>query len=317
MRGDLFSTFALGGGSNSTAALSFDPRLAARVKVSDHATMLSAFGITHQEPSFILPIPGLSPSTNLGRLQTAVQTSLGVETHLPYEITATATGFLQDFLDMTDPTATCIDNALGSANVSCNDERGARTRLRSRALRAKAAHQAHHRLALVHALALDPPGALALRPRRDHRCPQRVRPAPTSSARSAPSISAAGGALARRSSPTPARRTRRREFGVPVAPYNSQRLPAFYRIDVRIEKSWPLGKKGHIAVVLEGLNITLQQEATEAECVSTTTPMPGVLDRCTPALHRADLDPEPRRGGISLRRTILSAMRREVRHRAL
>ncbi len=64
-----------------------------------------------------------------------------------------------------------------------------------------------------------------------------------------------------------------------MLPYNDQRLPGFYRLDFRIEKSWPFGKKGHISVVLEGLNVTLQREATQATCTETGSFTP---DTCSP-----------------------------------
>ena len=58
------------------------------------------------------------------------------------------------------------------------------------------------------------------------------------------------------------------EQGFPVAPFNGYRLPDFWRIDVRLEKRWRLGKRGQIAVVLEGLNITFNKEAISAQCVA-------------------------------------------------
>jgi hypothetical protein len=43
-------------------------------------------------------------------------------------------------------------------------------------------------------------------------------------------------------------------------------LPGFYRIDVRLEKAWHVGKNGKIAFVIEGLNVTLNKEATDVNC---------------------------------------------------
>lgn len=48
---------------------------------------------------------------------------------------------------------------------------------------------------------------------------------------------------------------------VPVPPYNSQRDPAYYRVDVRLEKRWQLGDEQFIAFVIEGQNVTLNKEA--------------------------------------------------------
>jgi hypothetical protein len=46
-----------------------------------------------------------------------------------------------------------------------------------------------------------------------------------------------------------------------------RRLPPFYRLDVRMEKRWPIGDSGAFwALVLEVLNTTLSQEVVAREC---------------------------------------------------
>ncbi len=47
---------------------------------------------------------------------------------------------------------------------------------------------------------------------------------------------------------------------VSVPPYNDQRDPPFFRVDVRLEKRWPIGHDGSIAFVFEGQNVTLSKE---------------------------------------------------------
>jgi hypothetical protein len=49
---------------------------------------------------------------------------------------------------------------------------------------------------------------------------------------------------------------------VPAPPYNAYRDPPFYRLDVRLEKRWPLGNDGYIAFIAEGQNITLSKQVT-------------------------------------------------------
>ncbi|MEO6417887.1 MAG: hypothetical protein ABIP39_00670, partial [Polyangiaceae bacterium] len=79
---------------------------------------------------------------------------------------------------------------------------------------------------------------------------------------------------------------------IPVPPFNSERLPGFYRIDVRIEKAWRVGKKGRIAFVIEGLNVTLNKEASDVTCtpamgnngfglIGQKVPAGLPLDKCT------------------------------------
>jgi hypothetical protein len=55
-------------------------------------------------------------------------------------------------------------------------------------------------------------------------------------------------------------------LGVPVLPYNTDRLPGFFRVDGRIEKSWLIGAHDRIAIVLEGVNLTLAKETVSAQC---------------------------------------------------
>ena len=53
-----------------------------------------------------------------------------------------------------------------------------------------------------------------------------------------------------------------RDGSWPVPPYNAYRTPAFFRVDVRLEKRWRLGETGSLAFVLEGLNVTMSKEVT-------------------------------------------------------
>jgi hypothetical protein len=58
--------------------------------------------------------------------------------------------------------------------------------------------------------------------------------------------------------------------GLPKAPDptdpTSTRLPPFYRVDLRFEKRWELGKKAWISFVAEWMNATLSKEAIATTC---------------------------------------------------
>lgn len=56
------------------------------------------------------------------------------------------------------------------------------------------------------------------------------------------------------------------ELAYPRAARHPPRAPAFYRLDWRIEKRWPLGKRGFWALVAEVLNTTLHEETLEMSC---------------------------------------------------
>jgi hypothetical protein len=50
-------------------------------------------------------------------------------------------------------------------------------------------------------------------------------------------------------------------------PGDKARLPSFHRLDVRLEKRWPIGSAGaYWAFVLEVLNTTLSKEVITREC---------------------------------------------------
>ena len=63
---------------------------------------MHAYGVAHQPPSFVVPIPGLTPGKLQGGLQSSWQTSAGVEADLPGETSAKATVFHNAFFKMND-----------------------------------------------------------------------------------------------------------------------------------------------------------------------------------------------------------------------
>jgi hypothetical protein len=57
--------------------------------------------------------------------------------------------------------------------------------------------------------------------------------------------------------------------GLPKAPDpsdGSTRLPAFFRVDLRLEKRWQLGQKAWISAIAEWMNATLSKEAVATQC---------------------------------------------------
>jgi hypothetical protein len=70
-------------------------------------------------------------------------------------------------------------------------------------------------------------------------------------------------------------------FGIPVPPYDGVRMPAFYRIDLRLEKRWRVGTSATLALVFEGMNVTLNKEVLAAHCSPANGQTASGLDRCT------------------------------------
>jgi TonB-dependent Receptor Plug Domain len=89
--------------SQGATAVGVDPRLAMRTHLSPTLRLLSAFGIAHQAPSFVVPVPGFQPGGLKGGLQKAVQESTGFEMNLGAATIATLTVFHNAFFDMSDP----------------------------------------------------------------------------------------------------------------------------------------------------------------------------------------------------------------------
>ena len=96
VRSDLFT-------SQGATAMAFDPRLAVKTDVTDTFRILSALGIAHQPPSFVVPVPGFQPGGLAGGLQKAYQESAGIEWDVLKSITGTLTVFHNAFADMSDP----------------------------------------------------------------------------------------------------------------------------------------------------------------------------------------------------------------------
>ncbi len=89
--------------SEGQSAVGIDPRLATRTQVSERVSFLTALGIAHQPPAFVVPVPGFQPGGLRGGLQRAIQESMGVELDLGDSTTFTATVFQNAFFNMSDP----------------------------------------------------------------------------------------------------------------------------------------------------------------------------------------------------------------------
>jgi hypothetical protein len=89
--------------SQGQSAVGVDPRLSLRLKMRPRLSFLAAFGLAHQPPAFVVPVPGFQPGGLRGGLQLAVQQSAGLEYDLGDATDLTATVFHNGFLNMSDP----------------------------------------------------------------------------------------------------------------------------------------------------------------------------------------------------------------------
>ncbi|HEU4538556.1 MAG TPA: TonB-dependent receptor, partial [Polyangiaceae bacterium] len=88
--------------SGGADAFALDPRVSATLAVAPRARVVHTFGLAHQPPAFVAPVPALSIGGLKGGLQRSAQASSGVELDLPWDVTATATVFKSIFFNMAD-----------------------------------------------------------------------------------------------------------------------------------------------------------------------------------------------------------------------
>ena len=252
----------------ASAIPTVDPRLATRLRLAPRATLVTTFGVSHQPPSFFVAIPGLALGKLSHGVQTSFQVSEGLEVALPAEVTAIATVFLHDYIGLTDFTATCID-AINKAPVTddCVDQR-----VRGRTLGAE--------LLVRRALTKRLTGWLAYTLSRSTREAhplfnrERLQNVPSEFDRTHV-LSLVGaydlgrgwraGGRVYAYSGRPYSQTR---DGIPIAPYNSERMPGFYRLDGRIEKRWIVRPGETVSLVFEWMNFTLNKEPFDVKCRS-------------------------------------------------
>jgi TonB family protein len=257
--------------SLANTEIGVDPRLAARVTVRPWMRVLSALGLATQPPSFILPGPGFTVGL-AGGLQQTAQSSLGVELDLPEDIQATITAFHSAFFNMTD--------ALGTAPPTASDFSQSFVQ---RVVGSGTGLEVTVRRRLTRKLG----GFLSYTLSRSNRdieqryFTQNDPPKVDFFAHSVPSsfdrthvFNLALGYDFGRGYRAGARLVV--YSGYPYAAHapqpgvdsalDTKRLPAFYRLDARLEKKWTIGKSSWLALVLEVQNATLSKEVVSRVC---------------------------------------------------
>jgi hypothetical protein len=247
--------------SGAESAVGVDPRLAGRFEISERVRIHHAYGLVHQPPAFVLPVPALTPGKLQGGLQRSFQTSAGVEVDVADATTASLTLFYNAFFNMSDtlgtstggpPTTRLDERSLGSAY-------GAEVFLRRRLTRRLGGFVSYTLSRSTRSLGREKfPSAFD----RTHVASAAVaydlgrgwRPG----ARGV-FYSGAPKQPGEEATLTPPRTT------------NVERWPPFYRLDLRLEKRWALGRTSWIAFVAEVLNATLSKDRIGDEEVGPIT----------------------------------------------
>jgi Gram-negative bacterial TonB protein C-terminal/TonB-dependent Receptor Plug Domain len=233
------------------------PRASMRVPLYKDVAALFAFGVAPQTPAFAIPLPAVGYRGLPGGLSFAYQKSAGVEFKLPLDFTATAVGFHHSYFNMRD-----IFQDRDNPDVTKSQERinspgqayGLEVLVKRKMLKGVSA-------TISYTLSRSELGSTAQRKSivnlfdRTH------------------VFQLAGAIDAGRNWFLSARsvyytgwpQVQDLLVGKPGA-----RLPYFLRFDARIEKRWTWGKRGHVSLIFEGLNVTGAKETLSQSCDAET-----------------------------------------------
>lgn len=253
--------------SNGVGVPAIEPRLAAVFSLSRHVDLEHALGVAHQPPAFTVPVPGIQVSDLEDGLQESLQSSAGVRVRPGDGWELGATVFQNAFFDMTDllgtarlrdlddtlaPEERVDDRSLGrSYGLELSARRPLTRRLAgyfaytlSRSTRSQGNRRALSAFDRTHVLHAAGAYDLGARWRAGARLttysgvPAELKPAFDDT-----------GLLAERQ------------------PQPGARSPWFFRVDVRLEKRWPIDQEGRYwALVMEMLNATLAREVVDYGC---------------------------------------------------
>ena len=249
--------------SGTQTANSTDARFTAVILGGRHLRAIETFGTTHQPPGFVPQIPGAQAGGLSSGLQRAVQISSGLACDVSSEFTAIVTAFESQFTGLVDPISQ--DRNFDLTTLDANSILHNRSSGKAMGLEFELRRPLTHRLG----------GFIAYTLSRNERVNQGLQ---SLSGYDRPHVfqGALGYDLGRHwragsrliaYSGFPAKQLVA-DSGIYV--YDGRkRAPAFYRVDVRLEKRWPFSPNGYWAVVFEMLNATLSKEVTSLTCSTT------------------------------------------------
>ncbi len=268
--------------SGGEAAVGIEPRVSSDYRISERVSLHHGVGIAHEPPAFPAPVPGLQLANLEDGLQQSVQSSWGATIKLPEAIRSKTTLFHNIFFNSTDaPGLTNVPatypaekRTLGQAyGLEVLLERSLSQRLGgmlsytlSKNIRTLGRFKAAAAWDRTHVLN----AALGYRWGHGIRTGARVvfytgRPPDVIPPPGEVGDGATLADLAREDPAISETVDRLRDTTTTVAT-TSRRTTPFYRIDLRAEKRWTLSERSWLALVLEVINATLNEEEFDLDC---------------------------------------------------
>ncbi len=250
--------------SGTESASSVDARFSAIFFGNRHIRAIETIGTSHQPPGFVPQIPGAQIGSLTNGLQRSLQLSSGIAFDVANEFTGVVTAFEAQYLNLVDPISQ--DRSFDLTTLDANSILHERTRGKDTGLEFELHRSLTRRLG----------GFLAYTLSRNERL---IDGHQSLSGFDRPHVfqGALGYDLGRywrvggrfvAYSGLAAKQQLAVDSNTYI--YNGRiRAPAFYRVDVRLEKRWPLGPKSYWAVVFEMINATLSKEVTSLTCSTT------------------------------------------------
>lgn len=257
VRADVFAS----GGVTEHA---IDPRIATRIEVDDHIAFEHTFGLAHQSASFVPGIPGAAVTNINQGLQRSMQASSSVEYQAESGSFISLTAFDSIYTNLADPLGTEHHFSLDAAQLT--------ERVRGNAYGLE--------VFFKHPLTERVGGMLSYTLSRSERSYGRIRTlssldrthVASGSLVFNPSVHWQFGARGTFHSGLP---TRRASNDGPLFDGNDRTDP-FFRLDLRGERRFRLGRRTSLSVVAELLNATFAHETTERSCNDTGCTEVGV-----------------------------------------
>lgn len=239
--------------SQNRTVVGIDPRVGAEFRVSRKVKLIDDLALSHQTPNYLPNLPGAQIAALRGGLQKALQYSSGVELALPDDMTTSVTGFEQVFFNLSDPLGYSGSIA---ANTDIVDVRGLGY---AYGLEWMLKRSLTRRLGGILSYTLS-------RSVRSHGNLNSLSGFDRTHVASFAFSYDLGRSFRFGSRGLFASGVPTRELTIDGPRFVGERAPASFRLDLRLEKQWRLGERGHVTAFVEVLNATANHEITQRSC---------------------------------------------------